>query len=339
MLNTASQAGRIQSGRQDLHAEAVPLRGEAASQQHDPTGQLYPELQQAYAYFNARLFDARLPPVLITLQRRHHTEGYWSPNRFANRNGGYAGELAMNPCYFAIRSLEAVLATLVHAQVHVWQTYFGAPGRRGYHNREWADKMISLGLQPSATGRPGGGQTGENVGHYVVAGGPFERAASQLVASDDFALTWYDRVPALLDAADAGEQSAASIEDALTADTPDRAPRPAALHPADPSACAPAQPDAQSPPGRGKAAQQQPPAQLYPALALQLLGNETARPARTRHKFSCPACSASAWGKPGLQLKCVPCDAPLRRCDHSSAGTEGTATPAREQRPHEEPRP
>ena len=59
----------------------------------------------------------------------------------------------------------------------------GAPTRSGYHNREWAARMETLGLIPSDTGRPGGKRTGQSMGHYVSDGGPFEQAAKLLRGS------------------------------------------------------------------------------------------------------------------------------------------------------------
>ena len=41
------------------------------------------------------------------------------------------------------------------------------PGRTGYHNREWASKMLEVGLVPSDTGQPGGKQTGQHMTHYI----------------------------------------------------------------------------------------------------------------------------------------------------------------------------
>lgn len=46
---------------------------------------------------------------------------------------------------------------------HLWQYHFGKPGRRGYHNKEWANKMESIGLMPSSTGQPGGDKTGDKM--------------------------------------------------------------------------------------------------------------------------------------------------------------------------------
>lgn len=45
-----------------------------------------------------------------------------------------------------------ILSTLLHEMVHHWQYRFGTPGRRGYHNIEFAAKMLEVGLHASDTG-------------------------------------------------------------------------------------------------------------------------------------------------------------------------------------------
>ncbi|CAM2164597.1 Zinc metalloproteinase Mpr protein [Burkholderia latens] len=160
-----------------------------------PTPEVYAELQQAYDHFNAGLFDKQLPPCLITLQRERRTYGYFSHGRFVHHSGERTDEIAMNPSYFAIRSIRETLSTLVHEMVHGWQFHFGKPGRRGYHNREWAFRMESIGLMPSNTGEPGGRKVGEQMTHYIVDGGPFDRACAALITRE-FRLSWFDRFPA-----------------------------------------------------------------------------------------------------------------------------------------------
>ncbi|HBB7295500.1 TPA: SprT-like domain-containing protein, partial [Citrobacter freundii] len=104
-----------------------------------PTPETYDELQRAYDFFNEKLFSNELPPCLITLQREKRTYGYCSFKRFVGRESGYTvDEIAMNPVYFSIRTIKATLSTLVHEMVHQWQFHFGEPGRRGYHNKQWA---------------------------------------------------------------------------------------------------------------------------------------------------------------------------------------------------------
>jgi predicted SprT family Zn-dependent metalloprotease len=86
-------------------------------------------------------------------------------------SGYTVDEIAMNPVYFSIRTIKATLSTLVHEMVHQWQFHFGEPGRRGYHNKQWAARMERVGLMPSDTGEPGGRKVGQSMTHYIIAGG------------------------------------------------------------------------------------------------------------------------------------------------------------------------
>jgi hypothetical protein len=158
----------------------------------EPTQEAYAELQTAYAHFNEILFEGKLPPCLITLQRHKKTYGYFSHSRFENPEGTLTDEIAMNPEYFGQRQIKEVLGTLVHEMVHLWQAHFGKCGRRGYHNLQWGHAMEAIGLVPSNTGQPGGKRTGDRVTHYKVEGGPFEKAADLLLDSS-FRVTWADR--------------------------------------------------------------------------------------------------------------------------------------------------
>ena len=158
-----------------------------------PTKTSYPELELAYDRFNEKLFDGRLPTVMITLQRKANSAGYFAPERFVDSHGRRVDELAMNPTLFTQRDILQTLSTLGHEMTHVAQAWFGTPGRRGYHNREWADMMIAIGLHPSHTGKPGGKQTGERMTHYIIDGGPFHAVATALIASG-FTLSWGDYV-------------------------------------------------------------------------------------------------------------------------------------------------
>lgn len=160
-----------------------------------PTQQAYEELQQAYDFFNGVLFDNDLPACLITFQREKQTYGYFSANRFINADGTYTDEIAMNPAYFSIVPPEEIMQTLVHEMCHLWQHHHGKPGRGKYHNKEWADKMESLGLMPSDTGKPGGKRTGDKMADYAIEGGKFIEHYNQLMAQD-FRITWMDRLPA-----------------------------------------------------------------------------------------------------------------------------------------------
>jgi predicted SprT family Zn-dependent metalloprotease len=154
--------------------------------------QQYVTLSAAFDFFNRRLFAGCLPHCLITLQRHKGTYGYYSPRRFEARGGEReTDEIALNPGEFKGRSDTDILSTLVHEMVHSWQEHHGKPSRRTYHNHEWAAKMQAVGLMPSDTGEPGGAKVGQKMTHYVIAGGPFERACKELLRG--VCLEWQSR--------------------------------------------------------------------------------------------------------------------------------------------------
>ncbi|WP_323130967.1 SprT-like domain-containing protein [Sinorhizobium medicae] len=154
-----------------------------------PTRETYDRLQQAYEHFNKALFDGTLPNALITLQRRKGTFGYFAGAKFQRDDGKPADEIALNPARFHDRSIKEILSTLVHEMVHLWQHHHGEPGRGRYHNREWAEKMKAIGLQPTDSGSEGGSETGERVSHVIIEKGLFDAAADKLLAKD-FTLVW-----------------------------------------------------------------------------------------------------------------------------------------------------
>jgi hypothetical protein len=158
------------------------------------TQEEYAAFQRAYDHFNTTLFAGTLPQLLVTLQRRGRSHGYFAAERFNGRHAaGVVHELALNPDGFTDRSDQEILSTLVHEQVHVWQYTCGTPPRRGYHDRAWGAKMRKLGLYPSSTGAPGGKQTGQHVGHYIVPGGAYIQAYMEL-QERGFALHWQSLV-------------------------------------------------------------------------------------------------------------------------------------------------
>jgi hypothetical protein len=159
-----------------------------------PNVQQYGIFQRAYDFFNEALFGASLPQLLVTLQRDHRSFGYFSKNSFQQRLGRSARihEICLNPDGFVGRADRDILGTFVHEMVHVHQLEHGHPGRGGYHNREFARLMHSIGLMPSATGQPGGATTGEHMSHYILEGGRFTMACEAFLAR--FELAWESAV-------------------------------------------------------------------------------------------------------------------------------------------------
>jgi len=120
------------------------------------------------------------------MQRHKGAYGYFSRERFANTTDPteVTDEIALNPIYFATRKPHEVLGTLVHEMVHLWQSHFGKPPRKGYHDKQWAAKMREVGLIPTATGEPGGKETGQKVTHLIEENGRFEKAVARLLAEN-----------------------------------------------------------------------------------------------------------------------------------------------------------
>ena len=149
-----------------------------------PTEKQYTALQQAFDYFNEKLFKDSLPQVMLTLNRERNTFGYYVPSIWTDDNGVEQwGEIALNPDYIlkdGERTDKEVYATLVHEMCHLWQEYDGSAPRRCYHNKDFAEKMERVGLITSSDGTPDGKRTGQRVTHYIVEGGPFDMAFQEM---------------------------------------------------------------------------------------------------------------------------------------------------------------
>lgn len=158
------------------------------------TLEVYQELQSVYDIYNEKLFNNELPGALLVITRKRGSKGFFSPGRYANKDGVFADEIALNPEFFMIRSVEEILSTLAHECTHQWQHHFGNDVRIGYHNKEFSEKMESIGLITSATGYPGGDRVGERMTHYIAEDGPFITITRELLKTR-FGILWYDRYP------------------------------------------------------------------------------------------------------------------------------------------------
>lgn len=159
-----------------------------------PTNELYRSLEIAYQHFNNELFDNQLPSVLFTVQRQKGALGYFVPDRWTSLDGDYCHEIAINPAHMGSSRVIDVMQTLVHEMVHCWQFCYGTPSRSGYHNKEWAYKMMEIGLQPSTTGEPGGDIVGHHMSDYIIEDGGFKRSCFALIKNQEYKLPWIYRL-------------------------------------------------------------------------------------------------------------------------------------------------
>lgn len=238
---------------------------------HNPTGELYSQLQRAGEFFNVALFNGELPPHVLTLQRERGVAGHFSAKRWAHISGEKAHEIALNPKNFASCSLVQLFQTIVHEQCHLWQFEHGNPSRPGYHNKEWADKMLKIGLVPSATGLPGGSRVGQKMSDYPDPSGGFLRACNELIETG-FALTWVDRGFSFskanrsnrnLYAHDSNHSS--KLNEVLRVRFRDLKPN----------------------------------------------AEDVTAKIKRKTKYMCPTCGTKAWGKPRLNILCGECKVPL----------------------------
>ncbi|WP_038003336.1 SprT-like domain-containing protein [Teredinibacter turnerae] len=262
----------------------------------NPTSELYDSLEEAYIFFNRHLFGGGLPTVIFTVQRKKGVMGYFAPDRWGNIHGNKCHEIAINPSYIANSCLIEVLQTLAHEMVHCWQYCFGLPSRGHYHNREWAKKMIEIGLMPSVTGLPGGAITGQMMSDYIIEDGPFFRVYEQLKEQNGFQLKWIDRIAAdkVFDPAfySAPELTApeAQVETTTTLDSV--------------TAVSPVES------GYVNSLPQQPfKEQTFAEIApADLFIPVPARSKNSKKKYSCHTCNLNVWGKPGLNIICGGCN-------------------------------
>jgi len=154
----------------------------------DSTIQQFGALQNAYNYFKESLFHNSLTPVILTLNRKAHSSGYFKPCAWHNEAKHQLPEINISPAILAEPTI-AVMQTLVHEMAHHFHYIYGKPGSRGYHNREFSQIMFALGLATSSTGRPGGKKTGHRMSDYVIPGGRFEQAFSEI--PEDCILPFY----------------------------------------------------------------------------------------------------------------------------------------------------
>lgn len=145
----------------------------------------------AYKFFNEKLFGNNLPEVLITLNRKKKARGYFHFENIVSRDdpNKLISEIALNPDTFVDRDDMSLISTEVHEMVHVWQFYLGnIPEKRNFHDNEWGEMMEKIGLMPSSTGEKGGRRTGVKVSHWIIPNGKFEICCKEFL--QDKKINW-----------------------------------------------------------------------------------------------------------------------------------------------------
>lgn len=245
-----------------------------------PTDELYQSLQVAYGYFNQTLFRKKLPNIIFTVQRQNGVLGYFAADRWSSLSGARCHEIAINPAHMGDSRLIEVLQTLVHEMVHCWQHCYGSPSRGCYHNKEWAYKMVEIGLQPSSTGLPGGAIIGQQMSDYPIEKGLFIKMCYALVNEKAFNIPWIDR---------RSTPKSEVLENAASQFS-----------------------NFEEPYNEVQFADQQA-AELMTMNFSEIMPENTFMPytpqtARVKQTYQCPDCFNKVWGKPDLDIICGDCD-------------------------------
>jgi predicted SprT family Zn-dependent metalloprotease len=116
--------------------------------------------------------------------------GYFAPEKWENEDGKRIPEIALNANLMKVTDLSDAYNTIIHEQVHFWQTIAGKPSRNGYHNQEWADKCKEIGLQPKTSD---GKETGQAVDTELIPGGKAEQLIADILVNqaDEYVFPWY----------------------------------------------------------------------------------------------------------------------------------------------------
>lgn len=293
-----------------------------------PTMQMYSFVQDAYDFFNDKLFAGELPPCLLTLQREKNTMGYFSSNRWQGGGKQVVHEIALNPAFFITHKPLELMQTLVHEMVHLWQHEFGKPSHRAYHNTEWANKMESIGLMPSDTGEPGGKRTGQRMSDYPIEGGAFYLQCI-VFAKMGYKLPFYDRYAkrestqirniseptsfinsgAMLQVGELPAVEIAMIDDEPPFTSSDI---PTAVTDSD-----------EADDSVAVASLLRPLSEQFDIDAAELCQqHEKEVNAKRKTVYCCQSCGDRAWGKPSLDLWCGKCQIPFVKMDDSYTKVE-----------------
>jgi predicted SprT family Zn-dependent metalloprotease len=224
--------------------------------------------------------------------------GYFSPDRWASKEGKKCHEIAINPEYVARVTLIELMQTLVHEMAHCWQYCYGKPSVKSYHNKQWSNKMKSIGLMPSSTGQPGGAFTGQNMMDYPLPGGKFIKECEIMLKTESFKMIWVDARarPHLITPDD---DKMAVIKEALNdIDGEVAGQLTSSLYDLF------GQPEVDD--GDDEAM-----SDLLNSLLSDKNDDEEKKKKR-KIKYTCPTCHINLWGKPELNVYCGDCDEVLK---------------------------
>ena len=139
----------------------------------------FSSLQAIFDYYNKRLFNSQLYGCMLNFSRKNKSYGFFAAERWEGDKNQQIHEISLNPEFTKNRKPIEWISTIAHEMVHLWQQDFGKPSRTGYHNKEWAEKMKAIGLQPYCTSDISK-EVGQNVSHTIIENGKFAQAFEKM---------------------------------------------------------------------------------------------------------------------------------------------------------------
>lgn len=239
-----------------------------------PTIEFYNYLSEAFSFFNKALFDDELDHVMFVITRKKNVTGHFRRRGWLDENDEVFHEIAVNPQHFISASPLELYQTIVHEMTHQWQFQKGTESRAGYHNKEWADKMRSIGLNPISKNGKG---TGQSVSDEPEPNGPFERACV------DFFMKGHKL--SIIDGAYSSSKALKQLNNVIS----DRVSKYDPSNEAQPSVLT---------------SSLNTPMEDYFELKVP---SEPKKAYVKKTTYQCPGCKAKAWGAPTLQLSCQAC--------------------------------
>lgn len=112
---------------------------------------LHAEVARAFAFFNELHWGGRLPTPIFAFFRQPpngNKLGHYRPRSWRAPDGTLRDEIILYADLALERGMLAVLETLLHEAVHVWQAHFGRPSA-GPHNAGWHAEAARVGLRTS----------------------------------------------------------------------------------------------------------------------------------------------------------------------------------------------
>lgn len=112
----------------------------------NPNRILWESYQQAFNYFNERLFEGTLPQCILSFAATGKSLGFFRDKRWKVDEFQALPEISLNPVLLT-RHDDLIFQVLVKNMVQLWQQTFGTPpNKEFYYNIEFTEKMEDLGL-------------------------------------------------------------------------------------------------------------------------------------------------------------------------------------------------